>query len=377
MWIDRIDADVVQVPIDPPRVSSLGTFSDAQFGIVRIWSDGLVGLGEVATLWNGGAIAETRFLADVLAPRLVGRPVADLSSNIALLRTFRDEHLPARAALDMALHDLAARSQQLSVTDLLGGRRRDEIVLSRSIPTRDVDTMVELARSAAEAGFECVKVKIGQSPRLDEQRVSAIREAIGSEVKLRVDANMAWMSVADATREINRLAQYDIHSVEQPIAPGRPEELRHLREKVTVPIMADESVWSPADALAHIRADAVDMINVYVAEAGGIRAAETIFRLGELAGIGCTIGAMPELGIGTAASIHLGLAVPVLDIPADASGSMYFQHDVIAERFSFAGGRVTALEGPGLGVCLDADAMDRFSLGSTATVTASAPLASA
>ncbi len=363
MKIERIIVDVINIPIDPPRVSSLGTFSSDQFGIVQIFADGMVGLGEVATLWNGGAIAECRFLCDILAPRLIGRDPRELTQNLLTIQTFRDEHLPAQAALDMALHDLSAKIAQLSVVDLLGGRCRKEIVLSRSIPTGEISAMAERARTAVEQGFTCVKVKIGRSAATDRMRVSAIRDAIGPDCLLRIDANMAWPNVSAAVKEISQLEQFDIHSVEQPIPPGRPDDLRLLRQRVGVPIMADESVWSPAEAYAHIRADAVDMINVYVAEAGGIRAAETIFRLGQLAGVPCTIGAMPELGIGTAASIHLGLAVAQLDTPADASGSMYHTHDVIAERFSFEGGTVTALEGVGFGVTLDAAAVKKFSIG--------------
>lgn len=361
--IERIVVDVVRIPIDPPRVSSLGTFSSDDFGIVQIFSDGLVGLGEVATLWNGGAASESRFLAEVLAPRLIGRDPRELSRNLAEIRTFRDEHLPAQAALDMALHDLNAKLLQIPVVELLGGPCRDEIVLSRSIPTGDIDRMVDRARDAVEQGFTCVKVKIGRDADTDLKRVEAIREAIGHRTLLRIDANMAWPNVSAAVREISRLEEFDIHSVEQPIAPGRPNDLRLLRQRVGVPIMADESVWSPAEAYAHLRQDAVDMINIYVAEAGGVRAAETIFRLGELAGVPCTIGAMPELGIGTAASIHLGLSVARLDIPADASGSMYHTQDIIRERFSFEGGTVRALPGVGLGVTLDSEAVNRFSTG--------------
>lgn len=372
MAIDRIDVRVVDIPIDPPRVSSLGTFSHDRFGIVRVHADGLVGLGEVATLWNGGAQAESRFLADVLAPRLIGRDPLQLARNLDLLATFRNEHLPARAALDMALHDLVGKARGVPVHDLLGGRRRDEIVLSRSIATGATEVMASRARAATDAGFSCVKVKIGKDAVLDRDRVAAVRTAIGPDVALRVDANMAWPTVADAARQIARLEEFDLHSVEQPIAPGRPDDLRRLRDRTTVPIMADESVWSADDALALIRADAVDMLNVYVAESGGLRPSDTIFRLGELAGVGCTIGAMPELGIGTAASVHLGLAVPRLDIPADASGSMYHQHDVIAESFTFERGRVTALDGVGLGVSLDEQAVDRFMIGSPVAITEAA-----
>lgn len=365
MRIDRISVDVVAIPIDPPRVSSLGTVSEDVFGIVQVHADGVVGIGEVATLWNGGAAAESRFLIDVLAPRLLGQDATGLARNLRQLATFRDEHLPAQAALDMALHDLAAKIAGVPVHDLLGGRSRDEIILSHSIPTADPHRMADLAAAAVERGFGCVKVKIGKDSATDRERVRIVRQAIGDDTRLRVDANMAWPSVKAAAREIRRLSEFDLHSVEQPLPPGDAEQLAKLRWMVDVPIMADESVWSAREAMRHISADAVDMINVYVAEAGGLRPAESIFRISELAHVSCVIGAMPELGIGTAAAVHLGLAVPELGDYSDASGQMYHRHDVVHESFDFSDGRVTALPGPGLGVTIDPARVEAYRVGHT------------
>lgn len=367
MRIESVDVTVVRVPLDPPRRSGLGTFTHDEFGIIEIrCTDGTTGLGEIATLWDGGAAVQAFFAREVLAPRLIGEDPRRLVHCLRLLATLQERFLPAKAGIDMALHDLAARAAGVPVHALLGGRTRDEIVLSRSIHMGSPEEMAERAAAAVAAGFRCVKVKVGRADRSDDlAAVRAVRRAIGADALLRVDANMAWPTSSEAAKAIEALAEFDLHSVEQPLPPHDLEGLRELRRTTSVPVMVDESVWGIDDAWKVVTTRAADLINVYVAEAGGLAPARDIFTVADLAGVRCVIGAMPELGIGTAASIHLAAAVPTLVDPCDASGTLYQVHDVISETFDYTGGVVGVPTTPGLGVTLDRDRLREFTVRET------------
>jgi len=361
MKVTSVRTIPLRVPINPPRVSSLGTFSAYEYAVVVIETDnGTVGLGEVSTLWDGAAAVQCALIDNVMGPALIGLDPRRITEARRRTRLLKENGRPARAALEMALFDIAGKAHGVPVYELLGGMVRERISLSRSIHMGPVDQLREQAAAHVRAGFTCVKVKVGRDIDTDHRTVQAVREAVGPRTKIRVDANMMWTSAKEAARNIERLAEFDLHSVEQPLRPGNLEEHRLLRTISPVQIMADESVWGPEDAWELLRHGAVDMLNVYVAEAGGVAEAAFIFRMAEEVGVRCVIGAMPELGIGTAAAVHLGVAVAALDDPCDASGSMYHDRDVIREEFDIRHGTIGVLPGPGLGVSLDHDRVAEF-----------------
>jgi muconate cycloisomerase len=216
-----------------------------------------------------------------------------------------------------------------------------------------VAEMITQAKEAIKRGFKGVKIKVGTDPRHDIEATAAIREALGPGATIRVDANMGWYSRRQALSLIELLEPLAIHSVEQPLPADRLEDLAWLRDASPIPIMVDESVWGPDDAQRVIAAGAADIINVYVSEAGGLRNAARIFAMAETAGIQCTIGSMPELGIGTAAQMHLAVAMPELLGPSDVCGIIYNAESLIEETLPIGGGIAGVPAGPGLGVTLD------------------------
>lgn len=350
------------IPITIPtrrRRSGLGEIHELDYAIVLVHTDeGLTGIGEVATLWDGCAKTQVPYIEHALAPRLKGEDPTSLERCRQLMKTLRGEALPARAAIDMALLDIAGKLAGLPAFQLIGGRSRESIVLSRSVHMDTPERTAEEAIRHVGEGFRCIKVKVGRDLSEDEAVVEAIRVAVGPEVLIRIDANMAWRSPKEAIRSIRRLEPYDLHSVEQPVAPSDIDGLRLVREAVDTPIMADESVWGPEDAWKLLSLGAVDMLNVYVAESGGLLNASSIFQMAEVAGVSCVIGAMPETGIGTSASVHLGVSVGRLDDPCDASGVIYQQVDIVNESFRIEEGQIWPLEGPGLGVTLNWEVVD-------------------
>jgi len=363
MKIRSIRAIPVHVPVSPPRVSSLGTFNGYDYAVVIIETDsGLQGIGEISTLWDGTSAVQCVIVEHVLAPALIGLDPRRINVARRRMEMLKESGLPARAGIEMALFDLAGKALGAPVHDLLGGMTRERVTLSRSIHMAPLEQLRANAQQYVADGFGCVKVKVGRSIDDDVAAVAAVRDAVGPQTLIRVDANMSWRSAKEAAHHIARLSEFDLHSVEQPIAPGHIEEMKLLRGLSAVPIMADESVWGAGEAWELLRQGAVDLLNVYVAESGGLAEAALIFRMAELAGVNCVIGAMPELGIGTSAAVHLGVSVGVLDDPCDASGAMYQQHDVIHERFDIVDGTIAPLPGPGLGVTLDLDRVEEFAV---------------
>lgn len=362
MRITAVEAIPLSVPTIP-RTSSLGTFEHFEYGLVRITTDeGIEGLGEISTLWDGQGPVQCAFVEHHLARGLVGQDPRSINRLLRGMDTLTERAWPARAGVEMALWDIAGKSLEVPVWALLGGRTRDAVLLSRSVHITEPEAMGALAKGYVAEGFRCVKVKVGVGGAdADEAAVAAVREAIGPDVALRVDANMGWRSAKEAIRAIRRLEAYDLHSVEEPIPPGNLDELALVRRSVSVPIMADESVWGPDDAWRLLSAGAVDLLNVYVAESGGLTNAALIFRMAETVGVPCVIGAMPELGIGTSAAVNLGVSMTNLHDPCDAAGSMYqTSDDIVRERFRIADGHIWPLDGPGLGVTLDEDVVDRY-----------------
>ena len=342
-----------------PR-TALGPADISEHGIVQVRTDeGLTGLGELSSVFARRGPLLCRDVEERLTPVLLGRNPLDITSALRAMEAQLPDGQLAIAGVEMALWDLAGKALGAPVYTLLGGRMRDRIPLSYSVPHGEPEQMAEFALERAREGFRTVKVKTGQGMQTDVEAVRQVREAVGSAHRVRVDANMAMRSAKDAIRLVERIMEYDPEMLEQPMPAHDLQAMAEIRASVSLPIMADESIGPPRDAMEVIRREAADVLNVYVTESGGIQNAARIFTLAEQAGLGCMIGSMPELGIGTAAQIHLGIAMPNLDFDSDTCGSLYQSEDLLATPLRFEAGFAFAPEGPGLGVELDPEAFER------------------
>lgn len=368
MKITNIDCIPVRVPIRPELAIRArgGTHSESPFLLVRIHTDeGLSGLGEVSCTprWSGeDQVTAAHFIRTILQPVLAGEDPRDVERLGTRMRASLSGHPFTRAALEMALWDILGQSAGLPVYRLLGGPVRDSVPIKWSISGAEPAHAAAIANWALEQGFQTMKVKVGIDPVEDVARVRAVREAVGPEIRLGVDANGAW-APAKAVSMIRRLQEFDIIFAEQPVPPGDPEWLAEVRRQVQVPIVADESVYSPQDALAMVKARAADAFSAYVGKSAGIGPARKIAALAESAMLGCTIGSNLELGVGTAAMIHLALASPGItaeEIPCDIIGPLYYTGDILVEPLQLARGKALPVDRPGLGVALDEEKVRRY-----------------
>lgn len=367
MKIRAIETIPVRVPIRPERAirSSLGLHAESTFVLVKIHTDdGRTGLGEVSAtaLWSGeDHVTATHAVDHLLAPHLLGQDPGAIETLTRRMDTVLAGHPFAKAGIEMALWDLLGKQAGLPLYRLLGGPVREHVTTKFSISGAAPERAAELAAWAVAEGFRTVKVKVGLDPDQDVARVRAVRAAIGPDVRLGIDANGGW-SPQVAIRTIRRLADCDLLFAEQPCPRADVAWLADVRRNVPVPVMADESVFTLQDAMALVRAGAADILSVYVGK-GGIGPARKIAAVAEAAGIVCTIGSNLEMGIATAAMIHLGIATPGVAaeaFPCDIIGPFYYDGHFLAEPVDVAGGTARPSEKPGLGVDLDPDAVERF-----------------
>src|SRR5215468_529936 len=267
---------VADIPVRRPHHMSFTTLEAVNFVFVRLETrEGHVGWGEAACLggptWSeesSESIAAT--IERYLAPALVGRDAALIEALRGEMSRRVQGNPFARAAVEMALWDINGRALGVPISRLLGGRVRDAVPLSWSLAVDDPDAEVAEARDLVAAGHRIFKIKTAAHPIAhDIERVRRLREVVGPDISLRIDANQGW-DRATALRAIRLMEACDLDFVEQPVPRWDLEGLAHIGKNVTVPIMADESCFSPQDALAIVRLGGVSILGLKLTKSAGI-----------------------------------------------------------------------------------------------------------
>jgi muconate cycloisomerase len=368
MKITRLEAIPVRVPLKPAMTTKTahGDHHTSDYVIVRVHTDaGISGLGEatVSALWSGETSKScVAAINDLIGPALIGED----PTRITALRRRIDFLIKlnpfTKAAIEMALWDISGKALGVPVYQLLGGKLRDVIPTKMMIGAFDLPRVRSLAEQFLNWGVRCLKVKVGIDLAGDIARVAAVREVAGPDILMTVDANCGW-NVTTARIALARLRPFNLLVAEQPIPTGDTDAMAALRALGTIPIMADESVFTLSDAWNVLRAHAADVISVYPGKNGGIAGAIEIAVAAQAAGVTCHVGSNLELGIGSAAMLHLACAAPNIDsaaYPADILGPHYHESDLLTEPLALLPDGARVPDGPGLGVTLDEDQLGRF-----------------
>lgn len=355
MKITAVKAVPFRVPRSRYHKTAFGEILESEYAIVFVETDeGITGVGEIATVWDRKGVSQADDVHRILAPLLRGKDPLRLTELTVLMdRALGKCSNPAKAGVEIALHDLVGKALGVPVYQLLGGLLRERIPLSSWIGIKDLRMMVEEAEDWVSRGFRTLKVKVGLDHSHDLEAIRQIRARMGPTVALRVDVNAGWTVPNEAVRRVQSYEPFNLEFVEQPLPGHDLEGMAFVREKVTIPIMADESVWDSADALAVIRRGAADLINIYVMESGGLRAARQAFAVCEAAGMLAMMGSMPEFGVGTAAQVHLAATIPNLVTANDTCGFLYHKEDILETPLTVERGEILVPSGPGLGVAID------------------------
>ncbi len=349
------DVEIYYFDIDlvEPFTISLGTVTSTNGVLVRVLTDaGIVGLGESCPFQPiTGETQETNIAAArSMREMLKGKDPLAIEAANKTFGAFIHSNPSMVAAYDMALYDILGKVAGLPVFRLLGGDKTTfETDVTTGIDTRE--KMVKSAKDHVAAGFKTLKVKMGHDPDDDIANLRAIREAVGDGIGLRVDANQGY-TVPQAIYALKGVAPLRIQFCEQPVVLSDTSGLRQVREESPIPIMADEALFSPTDAVRLIKADACDFFNIKLMKAGGMTNSLKIATIAEAANIRCMLGCMNETRLALTAAAHVHAATRNI-VYADLDG--YFSHvvDPIVGGMTVKGGMITLPEKPGLGADVD------------------------
>jgi len=312
----------LSIPFREPFVTANGVITERDLVVLRLeGSDGTVGWGEAAPFEPYDGVPLERAIA-ALSGGGGRRPPQ------------------ARAAEEIARLDLEARQEDRPLAE----PTRDALPVNMTLPAGPPDEVAARAREGVRAGYACFKVKVGLPE--DEQRVAAVREAVGSWPALRIDANRSW-SVEEAVTQIRALERFDIEFVEQPCRGL--EDLREVRGRVSTPIAADESVSSTRAIRRAIELEACDVVNVKVASAGGFKAARDALRLARSKGIDAFLSSTLDGPWGIAASLQLA-ASEELRLACGLATLELFDSPLARVLPAPRHGTLKVPTGPGLGV---------------------------
>lgn len=353
MRITDIRIGEISVPLRTPFKTALRTVNSVEDIIVEIHTDtGKIGYGEapptgVITGDTKGSIIGA--IKDHIKKTIVGMDIENFEEIMRRLDKSIIKNTSAKAAVDIALYDLYGQLYNAPIYKLLGGYRK-EIITDITISVNSPEEMAKDSLDAVKRGFETLKIKVGKDPLVDIERMKAIREAVGYDVKLRIDANQGWKP-KEAVRALRQMEDegLQIEFVEQPVTAHDIDGLKYVTDNVSIMVLADESVFSPADALTILQKRAADFVNIKLMKTGGIHNALKICSAAEIYGVECMIGCMLEAKVSVNAAVHLAAAKSIIT-KIDLDGPVLCSEDPIEGGAVFNEYRITLNDDPGFGI---------------------------
>ncbi|VTU32379.1 L-Ala-D/L-Glu epimerase [Variovorax sp. SRS16] len=364
MKIERIEVFGVAIPLFEPRTVSYTRHAVQRSAIVRIRTDdGTVGLGNVDPFpgYSAHSVDETiEALTARIGPLVMGHDPRDLNALIDRLDSKIGGFLDAQAAIEMACIDLAARASNMPVHRYLGGALRPAFRLNGWIGMVSPQEAAAQAAGWKERNFRSLKIKAGSGVEADVERIKAVRETVGSDFGLRVDANSAY-STDDAIALSRRIAPLSIELLEQPVHEDDLEGMARVRkEGGGVPVMADESVRDGRSIIDILKADAADLVKVKVMKQGGIVRTRQVLAICEAAGIRCVIGHGFGLAINTAAEVSVAAVTRNIVDGLECVGALNVSDDIVEKTLRSRGGQIDLPDGPGFGLSLDMTKIQKY-----------------
>ena len=365
--IARVETVVLDVPLRRAHRFARASMDAQPIVLVFLRTEGgVTGVGEgvvPAGPWWGGESVETMALVveRYFTPILLGRRVDDIASTMTALTDVVANNLFAKAAVEVALHDAWARALGVPVHTLLGGLARASIPVTWALGTETADVVADEALGKLDAGLHhSFKLKMGsQSPADDVARVIAVAEKLAGSAGVRVDINARWDRQTSLTW-LPRLAEAGVELIEQPVPGPEFEDLAEINQALPIPVMADESLRTPTDALRLARHRAADVFSLKTTKSGGLRATRAIAEIAAAANIPCHAGTSIEGPVGTAASLHAACATPAVTWGSELFGPLLMSQELLTTPLHYSDGHLHLPEGPGLGIDLDPEALARF-----------------
>lgn len=367
LTIQKVESRILDVPLIRPHGFATTTSTEQHILLVSVHlENGVIGYGEGVVpggpWWGGESVETMKALVDgYLAPVLIGRAVSELAGIMADLERVVARARYAKAAVDVAMHDAWARSLNVPVRDLLGGTVRDKVDITWALGVLPLDVAVaEIEERIEEFGNRSFKLKMGAGdPAEDTRRVAELAREVGDRVSLRIDINARW-DRRTALHYLPILAEAGVELFEQPTPADDLETLREITRRTNVSVMADESVWTPAEALAVVKAQAADVIALKTTKHGGLLESKKIAAIAEAGGLACHGATSLEGPIGTAASLQFVASTKAITYGTELFGPQLLKDTYIVQEFEYKDGQVAIPQGPGLGVDVDMDKVNFY-----------------
>ncbi len=355
MKITDIRFGMLRVPLKTPFKTALRTVDKVEDIVVSIHTDtGHVGYGEapataVITGDTHGSIVEA--IQRYIAPRIIGQDISNLNRIVQLIQNALEKNTSAKAAVEIAVYDLYGQLYNAPLYKMLGGGGDPVVTTDLTISVDYIDKMVADSVRAVERGFESLKIKVGKDIGIDLERIKAIYAAVEDRALLRLDANQGW-TAKQAVYALQALedAGVRLELVEQPVKAQDIEGLKYVTERVHTPIMADESVFGPAQVIELIRMRAADIINIKLMKTGGISTAIQIADIAGMYQVDCMIGCMLESSISVAAAVHVAVAKSNVITKVDLDGPSLCAFNPVDGGVIFNEAEISISDAPGLGI---------------------------
>jgi muconate cycloisomerase len=372
--IARIETILVELPTRREHKWTGLTEPIGRYVLLKMTdADGNVGWGEAPALkdWGGEFgryFGESPAIVMLVIERYLAPAVKGVDpANFVALHQRMDETIKgypyAKAAVDFAAYDLAARRLGVPVHALLGGCARSRIPVTHSIGLIGIEEAEREAAQVAQEGIRTIKIKVGVDPKRDIAIVRAIRAAAGAEVELCVDANEGYRTPGEAIRTLRAMEPYGLKYAEQPVMGI--ERIAEVARAIDTPVMADESAWNAHDVIQIIERRAAQIVSIYTTKPGGLYRAMEVAAVARAAGIICNVNGSVETGVGNLANIHLAAAAPAVtlscvvpvSVPAEAQhgqiGGIYYKDDLIMAPMQLVDGAIVVPTAPGMGIDVD------------------------
>ncbi len=350
--IETVSIYKLFVPLKEPFVISLGPIHHVQNIIVVIKTQqGITGFGECSPYMtiNGESVDTCFIVGQYFAKVLKGKNALDIADCCTAMNRTIYANYSIKSAFDIALHDIAAQHAGVPLYKFLGGKKDKILTTDMTVSIGSPDKMQQDAIQFKAAGFPAIKVKLGEDLPTDVARIKAIREGIGNDIPLRIDANQGWQTAENAIAVLNALAPYNIEHCEEPIARWRFMELSKVSVASPIPVMADESCGDHHDADRLVKLNACPMFNIKLGKTGGLFDAMKIVKLSAAANMHLQIGGFMESKLGMTAGAHLALTDEHI-VHCDFDTPLMFTEDPVSGGIEYkANGVIEVPDTPGLG----------------------------
>ncbi|HWO95979.1 MAG TPA: dipeptide epimerase [Bacillus sp. (in: firmicutes)] len=361
MKIAKAELFTLDLPFKVPFAVSYQTYYSMPTIIVKLTTeDGTVGYGEATPdqhVTGETLESTTAVLQHTLLPSVLGFSPFDIES-IHMHMNEQVKFVPAaKAAIDIACYDLMGKLSGQPVYNLLGGQYRKEIDIPYVISIGNADDTAAEARKALHEGFHSLKLKTGPDLKQSIESIRAVKEAAGSHIPLRVDANQGWGTVSNTFHVLRQIEGIDIDWIEQPVYADDMDALAEVKSRSSFSIMADEAIKDSKDLRLAIQKKAADYINIKLMKCGGIYPAVKLAAQAEMEGLICQIGSMVESSVGSAAGLHVTMAKANIQ-SCELVGPLMLSDDIgnLSYKLPFA----QLSEQPGLGIEVDIKKVHRL-----------------